>query len=62
MTPMKAIGIVLLSIGVAASLFGCAPSPVETADPLRVYNASRHYQSLEEKEQGLKERWLAQGY
>ena len=58
---MKAIGIILLSIGVAASVIGCAPNPVNTADPLQVYNATRNFQSFEERDKGLKERWLAQG-
>ena len=62
MLPMKAVGIVLLSIGLTASLCGCGANPVNTIDPLRYYNVGANFQSLEEREQGLKERWLAQGY
>jgi hypothetical protein len=59
---MKAAGIFLLSIGLAASLCGCAPNSVNTVDPLRYLNVGRNYDSLEARKQGLKERWLATGY
>jgi hypothetical protein len=58
---MKPVGIVLVSVVLAASLFGCAAKPVNTVDPLRYYDVGANYPSLEARDQGLKERWLATG-
>jgi hypothetical protein len=58
---MKAAGIVFPSICIAVSLCGCAPTPVDTVDPLQISNASSNFQTFEERDKALRERWLAQG-